>query len=265
MDGSRLVRLLGFPPTLIFGNPAVLDRWLWLRSRLPVARSGERLLDVGCGSGAFTIGAALRGYEAIGLSWDEQSNRKATQRAALCGADHARFEIIDVRHLSQHAGVLGKFDVILNCENLEHIIDDLKLMRDMADLLKPGGYLLLTTPWLFYKPITKGDEGPFVLKETGAHVRRGYTRTMLEELCDLAGLQVEEVSSCYGFLSQKVTWLQRVLSQYSVILGWSAVLPLRLFPLALDNFFRHIFRFSDYSICIMAYKPRFNARERGAI
>lgn len=45
MDGSRLVRWLGFPATLIFGDTLVLDRWLWLRKRLPAATSGERLLD----------------------------------------------------------------------------------------------------------------------------------------------------------------------------------------------------------------------------
>jgi len=258
MDGSRLVRWLGFPATLILGDTLVLDRWLWLRERLPMARSGERLLDVGCGSGAFTIGAALRGYEAVGLSWDDANNRKATERAAQCGPAGARFEVVDVRRLDDHATALGQFDVIVNCENIEHIIDDDKLMRDIANRLKPGGFLLLTTPWFFYKPITKGDEGPFVLEETGAHVRRGYTRTMLAELCERAGLQIEEVSSCSGFVSQKLTWLLRVLERFSLPLGWLAVLPLRPLPPLLDPVLRGLFGVSDYSICLVAYKPRFS-------
>lgn len=35
MKKSILVKLLGFPATLIHGDPLVLDRWLWLRRYLP--------------------------------------------------------------------------------------------------------------------------------------------------------------------------------------------------------------------------------------
>ena len=80
---SLLVEILGFPATLIHGDTLVLDRWLWLRQHLPaVACGSKRLLDVGCGSGAFTIGAALRGYRALGLSWDQRNMGAARHRAS---------------------------------------------------------------------------------------------------------------------------------------------------------------------------------------
>jgi 2-polyprenyl-3-methyl-5-hydroxy-6-metoxy-1,4-benzoquinol methylase len=75
MDKSTLGRWFGFPATLVHGDTLVLDRWFWLTRYLPVTRNGESLLDVGCGTGAFTIGAARRGYRAIGLSWDERNQR----------------------------------------------------------------------------------------------------------------------------------------------------------------------------------------------
>jgi hypothetical protein len=59
MDRSTLVRLLGFLATLIHGSPLTLDRWMLLKQWLP--KNGENLIDVGCRSGAFTIGAARRG------------------------------------------------------------------------------------------------------------------------------------------------------------------------------------------------------------
>ena len=36
MDRSILVRWVGFPGTLVHGDPLVLDRWFWLCRHLPV-------------------------------------------------------------------------------------------------------------------------------------------------------------------------------------------------------------------------------------
>ena len=96
---STLVKLLGFPSTLIHGDTLVLDRWLWLRRRLPSTKNQEKLIDIGCGSGAYTIGATLRGYQSLGLSWDETCQSLAKYRAKLCNAENAKFSIQDVRKL----------------------------------------------------------------------------------------------------------------------------------------------------------------------
>jgi hypothetical protein len=45
MDRSALARLVGFPATLVHGDPLVLDRWFWLKARLPKTRNDERLLE----------------------------------------------------------------------------------------------------------------------------------------------------------------------------------------------------------------------------
>ena len=76
MKNSILVRMFGFPATLIHGDTLVLDRWLWLKKYLPKTNNNERLIDIGCGSGSFVTGAALRGYESLGLSWDEINHKK---------------------------------------------------------------------------------------------------------------------------------------------------------------------------------------------
>jgi len=108
-----------------------------------------------------------------------------------------------------------------------------------------------------YRPITNGDMGPWSKVEDGRHVRRGYTPRMLEELCAHAGLQVEEISYCSGFLSQKVTWLLRTLSHINHIFAWAVVLPLRVLPPLLDPLIQKLTHWPRFSITLVAYKPRF--------
>ena len=259
-DSSILVTLLGHTATLLHGDTLVLDRWAWLKKRLARTRNAEKLLDVGCGSGAFSIGAALRGYDALGLSWDERNQRTATARAEICGARTARFEVLDVRRLHERADLAGQFDVAICLEVTEHVFDDRKLVMDIARTLKPGGHLLLTAPYLRYTPITQSDAGPFSATEDGGHVRRGYTRPMLEELCARAGLVLESQTFCSGYLSQKVTGLNRLLSRIHPLLGWGATLPLRILPPLFDRLVTRALGFPCFSICMEAYKPRFPDR-----
>ena len=101
VDKSILVQLFGFPATILHGELLLLDRWRWLKKRLPITRNDEKLIDIGCGSGAFTIGAALRGYEAVGLSWDKRNQDVALERAKLCRASRATFSLQGVRLLDQ--------------------------------------------------------------------------------------------------------------------------------------------------------------------
>jgi SAM-dependent methyltransferase len=258
MNSNVLVSLFGFPATLIHGDTLVLDRWRWLKARLPVTANRERLLDVGCGTGAFTIGAALRGYSAIGLSWDDRNQRTAQQRATICRAASAAFDVLDVRALDEREDLREAFDAVVCLECIEHILDDRKLMGDMARCLKPGGRLLLTTPYFFYPPITSECLGPFQTVENGGHVRRGYGSAMLKELCEDAGLVAERITYCSGFFSQKVTGLLRRLSRIHPLFGWTVTLPLRVLPLLLDPMVARITGRPPSSICLEAYKPRFS-------
>lgn len=252
---SILVRLFGMRATLLHWDTLVLDRWLWVCGRLPRTNHPQTLCDVGCGTGAFTIGASLRGYTSVGLSWDERNQRVAAERAAMCGAKTTSFEVLDVRRLDSRVDLRGGFDVILCTEVIEHIADDEKILRDMAACLKPGGRLLLTTPYEHYRAITVSDEGPFILnREDGWHVRRGYTEVRLRELCRQAGLSVDEISYCSGFLSQKITFLLRTLSRVHILVGLAAILPLRVLPPLFDSWLTKSMRWPFYSICLEAHR-----------
>ncbi len=254
------IRLLGFHVSLIHGDTLVFDRWRWLTQRLPDATADCRLLDVGCGTGAFTIGSAKRGYCTLGLSWDSRNQAVAEYRAALSGARTARFEVLDVRRLDERLDLHDSFDVVVCCEVVEHIINDQKLFRDMASCLKKNGMLLLTTPNVDYRAITPEDNGPFCKTETGWHVRKGYSETDLKRLCASSGLHLVEVGYCSGFLSQKTTWLLRTLGRVHPLLGWLAVLPLRPFIPLLDGYITRWLGWPDFSITLIATRSQEAAR-----
>lgn len=248
---------LRFTTLLILGDALVADRWRWLKTRLPSTRNEEKLLDVGCGSGAFTIGAALRGYDSHGMSWDEANQAKATARAKSLCAEQASFEVGDARELDKLQAFIGEYDVVLCLETIEHILDDKKLIQDIAACLKPGGRLLLTTPNYLYTPIAEEGLGPWSDIENGYHVRRGYTKCMLRELMDKNGLLTEDISYCSGFWSQKLTWLWRRLQFLGPRPAFILVLPLRPLALILDSLTLSKLWWPGFSICVVAQKPRF--------
>jgi len=249
------VRLFGFRAMLIHWDPMVLDRWLWLRSRMHGVPAPSRVLDVGCGGGAFTIGLARMGHQVLGLSFDAASQQRAAERAILSAAPSASFRVCDVRRLNEQNDLAGQHDVVVCFECIEHILDDGKLMRDIAACVKPGGRLLLTAPNEDYIPITESDAGPFHEVETGWHVRKGYREARLRELCAQAGLKPVEIGYCSGFLSQKITYLLRMLARIHSFLGLAVIFPLRMLPPFFDPGISRLSNWPGYSICLEAQKP----------
>jgi SAM-dependent methyltransferase len=253
---SFLVHIFGWRATLHHGDALVWDRWRWLSRRLRLTKNGERLLDVGCGSGAFTIGTAKLGYNSLGLSWDKRNQDVAESRARIASATSASFEICDVRELDTKVHLKGQFDVIVCTENIEHIIDDFRLMRAMAGCLKPGGRLLLTSPQLGRKPQNFMDYGPFPDFEDGRHVRRGYNKVMVRELCDYAGLRVEDIGYLSGPVAQWQAWLLWQIGRIHPLVGWVATLPLRPLPPLLDPLLMRLTGYPPFCIALEAMKPR---------
>ena len=220
---NLLVRLIGFPATVLHGDPCVFDRWVWIRRRL---RPGPlRTLDAGCGSGVFTLYAVKIGNEAVGLSFDARNNAVAGDRARLLGLARARFVQADLRELDQLSPRLGQFDQILRVETIEHLLNDRKLLADLARLLKPRGRFLLTTPYKHYRRLL-GDR-LFASEREGGHVRWGYTHEEMRRLFAECGLEVVEESFVSGWVSQQLTNGMRLLSRVHPLLAWGAILPLR--------------------------------------
>lgn len=110
------------------------DKWEY-RTALPYVRTGERLLDVGCGEGNFLTQALARGAEPSGV----EPNRTAAQIARSKNL-HV-FEAFSEVH-----GLGTPYDVITAFQVLEHVVDPIAFIGGCVELLRPGGVLIVGVP-----------------------------------------------------------------------------------------------------------------------
>ena len=104
-------------------------------------QAGERVLDVGCGWGAFALHAAQRyGVHVTGITLSPAQAERARQRVAAAGlSGQVEIRLADYRELAAEP-----FDAIASIGMVEHVGEaqiDVYATR-LTELLKPGGRLL---------------------------------------------------------------------------------------------------------------------------
>jgi len=102
--------------------------------------AGKRLLEVGCGRGEFLLEARARGYDAFGVDYSKAAATVANQRLG----DRR----VSVGELQSAEYPPASFDALVMIDLIEHVRRPRDLVRRAAELLKPGGVLLLVTPSL---------------------------------------------------------------------------------------------------------------------
>ena len=116
-------------------NPFFLARRALAREMRRVAHHARgRLLDVGCGQKPYEEMFAVTSY--IGVELDTPENR-AHKRAD---------EFYDGKHLPFP---VAEFDTVLCNQVLEHVFEPDVFLAELARVLKPGGMLILTVPFVW--------------------------------------------------------------------------------------------------------------------
>lgn len=127
------------PVRLAFLRDAVDRHWQGdTASVKPLA--GKAALDVGCGAGLLCEPMARLGALVTGV--DAAAENVAAAQAHAEGAGLA----IDYRHGELSALGLGQFDIVTSMEVIEHVEDKAMFLRGLAQHLKPGGLMVLSTP-----------------------------------------------------------------------------------------------------------------------
>lgn len=208
------------------------------RTFYPAAKT---LLDIGAGAGALVAEAQKIGLRATGI---EPSRSLVAAALRVNGVEL-------VQGLFPHAAMAGqRFDVVCIVDVIEHVADPVKLLRDAAAALSPGGIVAVVTPDIASLPARMLGRRWWHLRL--AHV--GYfNATTLRQAAEAAGLSAVEMFRPVWYFP--VRYLAHRLERFLPIAGLNRVVagsPLgRLYdavvPLDLKDSLVWIFRGTDDS------------------
>lgn len=100
-----------------------------------------KVLDVGCGTGNFSIKLAKMGCEVIGIDISDDMLKVAEDKAKKEGLN-IKFYNMDVYNMEFE---YNYFDGIISVTAFEFLKDPEKAIEEMFRVLKPNGYLLIGT------------------------------------------------------------------------------------------------------------------------
>jgi ubiquinone/menaquinone biosynthesis C-methylase UbiE len=146
------------------GNNELIQRmraemWHWLDT---VFKAGDRVIDLGCGTGLDAVHLASLGYRVTATDWSPQMVQRTADRARISGVSGR------VRTLNIGAHELGCLEETTSYDGAYSNLGPLNCVPDLADvsrecarLLKPGGALVFTVigrfcPWEIAHYLRKG-------------------------------------------------------------------------------------------------------------
>jgi 2-polyprenyl-3-methyl-5-hydroxy-6-metoxy-1,4-benzoquinol methylase len=233
--GYDLAEVYGQPDVLGYAYAYNARRRQTLRLLASVLQPGARILDVGAGQGNFTLALAEIGYR---VSWNDL-------RAELAGYVQLKHDFGEVEYAPGNAFELSRvepFDAVLMTEIIEHVARPDQFLCQAKRLVRPGGYIVMTTPnGAYFKnslPKFSDFPDPSVFESAQFQPNADGHIFLLhpEEIAHLAadaGLQVIELTLFTNFLTAghiKSERLLRVLPRFMIVAaeGVTARLPMPL-------------------------------------
>lgn len=110
------------------------------------ANSSKKLLvlDLGCGNGSLSHKIAQQGYEVVGV--EDSASGVLFARETFPETSFIQSSIYDL----PFSELEGKFDIVLSADVIEHLLYPRELIQAAKKCLKPGGRIIITTPYHGY-------------------------------------------------------------------------------------------------------------------
>lgn len=186
---------------------------MWEKRVNRLTRSGRtgRLLDVGCGEGAFLQAAKRRGWQVDGT---ELSSHAARTASSVLGVNIFRGELVDAPYPSR------SFDTITFWHVLEHVRNPMADLSKARDLLRSGGLLILAVPNVHnlvmqatYRLVRGRKMKLFSPEDREVHLYH-FSPATIESYLHRAGFECLKLFPDYGIIQRS-----------KKILNWISVVP----------------------------------------
>lgn len=119
-------------------NPLRLE---WINTICPL--SGRMAVDIGCGGGILADSMARKGAQVLGIDLSTKALKVAELHALEAQTPRVSYREISAEALADEAP--AQFDVVTCMEMLEHVPNPASVVQACAALVKPGGWVFLST------------------------------------------------------------------------------------------------------------------------
>lgn len=182
----------------------VYDNWYQTKTGSYVDRTEKELvftllksktglsLDLGCGTGNYSLELYKRGFAVIGLDSSKEMLKVARKKIS---------EIYFIKGDAYFLPFKNEvFDLVLSITMFEFIKEPIRVMKEIYRVLKPGGEVLIGTMngrslWFLFKRIKS------LFVETAYRYARFYTPKELKNLCKITGFKNIEIRGIIFFPS----------------------------------------------------------------
>ncbi len=159
--------------------------WMRLVTVKPFIQSNDELLDIGCGYQAYLLEHVKNKIKkGVGIDYDADETRVIAPQIILK-------KYAFTKKLPFETSSFSKITMLAVIEHIP-IPKVAVLFKELARVLKPGGFIIITTPTLFGKYVLEFFAFKLHMiseEEVGDH-KKYYRKEDFEELADLHGLKV---------------------------------------------------------------------------
>jgi len=141
-----------------------------------------RVLDLGCGSGYISAELARLGHTVVGID-SSADGIELAREAYEADLPNLRFHVFSVYDSGLEALLDGPVDCVVSLEVVEHLYLPRPLFTQSHAALRPGGHLIVTTPYHGYFKnlaisLVNGWDRHFAPDWDGGHVKFFSPRTL---------------------------------------------------------------------------------------